>query len=190
MEISKKDSLQLYLQYTKHLPATTEEKDPVLILVTNHARRKKRLLLREMVEAVERFSQQQNISKEEALTVNECHRTWHTPDNPTKCTIPVVNAKALLYNVNLSTFQYQMIRNVVFPDIDKCKVLFHSEITSCSNPVRITSLLYQTASSLVKLNSSDGDVNRSYHLVGKFGVDRFGSHKIHQQLIKADIAKK
>lgn len=77
-------------------------------------KKKERLLLREMVEAVERFSQKQNISKEEALrmTVNECHRTWHTPDNQTKCPIPVVDAAALLYNVNLSTSQYQMIRTV------------------------------------------------------------------------------
>ena len=102
---------------------------PSVTLGDQPCKKKERTLLRGMVEAVERFAQEQNISKEEALqmTVDECHRIWHTPNNPSKCTIPVVDATALVYNVNLSTSQYQMIRTVclkhemVFP-VKHCSI--------------------------------------------------------------------
>ena len=115
---------------------------PTVNLRDQPCKKKKHLLLKEMVEAVEKFSQEQNISKEEALTltVDECHRIWRGKDNPPWKTIPTVEATALIYNVNLSTSQYQMIRtaclkhDVVFPvrnDIDKCKSLYHPPISSC-----------------------------------------------------------
>ena len=46
------------------------------------------------------------------------------------------------------------------------------------------SILGETASSLIQLNApnnTEGDVK--YSMVGKFGVDGSGSHKVRQQLI-------
>ena len=83
--------------------------------------------------------------------------------------------------------------DVVFPvrnDIDKYKSLFHPPISSCQlkSYVDVTSLLQETASSLMKMNSGH-EVSGSYHLVGKFGVDRSGSHKVRQQLIDVELAR-
>ena len=98
----------------------------------------------------------------------------------------------LLYNVNLSTNQYQMIRTVclkygiVFPTrntIDDLKETFHPEITSyqLKSSVRVKSLLGETSSSLIQLNApnnTEGDVK--YSMVVKFSVDGSGSHKVRQ----------
>ena len=158
--------------------------------------------MKEMVEAVEEFAERHKLAKEDVLqmTVDECNRTWHSSIKNTKCTIPVVEATALLYNVNLSTNQYQMIRTVclkygvVFPprnSIDNMKKMFHPEITSyqLKSSVDVTSLLDETVSSLIQLNKDPDTVDDGkYYLVGKFGVDGSGSHKIRQQLIDKTLA--
>ena len=73
---------------------------------------------------------------------------------------------------------------VVFPPrnrIDEVKKTFHPEISSyqLKSSVHITSLLDETAESLIKLNKTDDNTGGGiYYLVGKFGVDGSGSHKI------------
>ena len=100
----------------------------------------------------------------------------------------------------MSVHQYQMIRTlclpfgVVFPprnSIDKYKGTLHPEITSCQlkSSVCIKSLLDETVSSLVYLNKNAGsEENGEFRMVGKFGVDGSGSHKIRQQLIDTALA--
>ena len=52
---------------------------PTVNMSDQPCKKKKQLLLKEMVEVVEKFSQEQNISKEEALKlpVDECHPVWN-----------------------------------------------------------------------------------------------------------------
>ena len=139
--------------------------------------------MKEMVDAVEKFAVEQNILKEDALqmTVDECIRKWHTFINPTKCTISVADAAALMFNFNLSINQYQMIRTlclkhgVEFPTRNKvveCKRTYHPEITSyqLKSSVSVTSLLDETVSSLIKSNKKHVKNNGVYHLLGTFGV--------------------
>ncbi|KAH3737907.1 hypothetical protein DPMN_044505 [Dreissena polymorpha] len=55
----------------------------------------------------------------------------------------------------------------------------------------MTELIDQTATSLVNMakdSVADADLNGSFLLVGKFGVDGSGSHKIRQQLIDTSLA--
>ncbi len=134
------------------------------------------------------------------MVVEECNRAWHTDIAPSKCTIPDDDAVAMMYNINLSSNQYQMLRtmclphNVIFPTrntINGIKTKFYPKITSyqLKAAVEITELIDQTTTSIVYLaqnentNSSD-----TFHLLGKFGVDGSGSHKIHRQLIYASLA--
>ena len=67
--------------------------------------------------------------------------------------------------------------------IIECKKMHHSEITShkLTSFVNDTCLLYETVSSIIQMNKGK-DVG-IYSLLGRFGVEGSGSHKIRQQLI-------
>jgi hypothetical protein len=132
------------------------------------------------------------------MLIDECNRTWHSSVAPTKCTIPDDDAVVMIYNVNLSTNQYQMLRTlclphgVVFPirnTVDAAKKNFHPHITSyqLKASVEITEMMDQTGASLVKLASSNVDGGDTFHW-WVFGVDGSGSHKIRQQLINTSLA--
>ena len=133
------------------------------------------------------------------MTVEACKRAWKSPPDQAKATIPVADATALIFNVNLSTTQYQMIRTIclkhglVFPtrnDIDTQKKLYHPMITStqlksCVSP---GDLLDETALALIKMVGYDNGNGKAFRLLGKFGVDGSGSHKIRQQIVDAELA--
>ena len=84
--------------------------------------------------------------------------------------------------------------NVVFPtrnDVDGAKVKFHPPITSyqLKSEVNVKDLLKETADSVVDLSSAAEDTTGTvFTLVGKFGVDGSGSHKIRQQNIDTALA--
>lgn len=175
-------------------PSTTLGGEPCM--------KKQRTILKSMVENIESFAENQNLTKEDALKriIDECNRKWNSSVQPQKSTIPVPDATALMYNVNLSVHQYQTIRTVcllfgvVFPprnSIDAYKRTLHPDITSfqLKSSVNIKSLLDETASSLIQLNKSAGrEETGEFRMVGKFGVDGSGSHKIRQQLIDTALA--
>lgn len=188
-------------------PAPDEKKTrgrPSKTLADAPCLKKRRSILNEAVMCIENFANEQKLSNEEALrmVVEECNRTWHTDIGPNKCTIPDDDAVAMIYNINLSSSQYQMFRtlclphNVIFPTrktIDAIKKKFHPTITShqLKASVEMTELIDQTATSLVNMakdSVADADLNGSFLLVGKFGVDGSGSHKIRQQLIDTSLA--
>ena len=176
---------------------------PPVVLGDSPCLKKTRSILSEAISNIEQFATDQNVSKEKALqmVVDECCRTWHLSSSnalSTKATIPVVEATALIYNVNISTNQYQMIRtlclphNVVFPirnTIDNSKSAFHPPITSCQikSSVDIKMLLDETACALIELSNKDVISGGKYELVGKFGADGSGSHKIRQQVIDTSL---
>ena len=178
---------------------------PSLTLGDKPCLKVERNTLKVMVQAVEKFATEQNITKEEALqkTVDACYRTWNTTvSRPAKSSMPVFDATAMMFNVNLSTQQYQMIRTlclehgIVLPprnDVDNCKKKYHPEITSTQlkSSVEPTALLDETVSALVRLNKNgnhDDAGRKVYRMVGKFGADGSGSHKIRQQLVDEVLA--
>ena len=190
--------------YSVNSPPSDEKKSrgrPNVTLADAPCLKKMRTILKEAVLAIETFAMEQNVAKEEALRMvtDECHRTWHTDVTPRECTITVHDAVALVYNVNISMNQYQMLRtlclphHVVFPtrnSIDAAKSRFHPAITSyqLKSSVDIKELVDQTAASIVNLSNASADSGGSLQLVGKFGVDGSGSHKIRQQLIDTSLA--
>ena len=155
----------------------------------------------EMVSKIEEFAKRNDISKEDALqlTVDECKRKWKIKEDKKEWSIPPVEACALLYNMNLSKLQYQMMRTIClkygfeFPTqntIDQLKRTFHPPIKSfqLKAMVDIKSLLEETASSLMTLHVNKEELNGSFLMVGKFGVDGSGSHKIRQQIVDESLA--
>ena len=75
-------------------------------------------------------------------------------------------------------------------DIDTQKKLYHPMITStqlksCVSP---GDLLDETALALIKMVGYDNGNGKSFRLLGKFGVDGSGSHKIRQQIVDAELA--
>ena len=146
-------------------PAKRKQGRPSAVLGDDPCRKLCRSMMKEMVDALEEFATKHHLSKEDALqmTVDECNHVWRSTSNKAKCSIPVDEACALLYNANLSSNQYQMLRtvclkyDVTFPTrnaIDQLKNTFHPEITSyqLKSSVDIKSLLCKTASSLIGLN--------------------------------------
>ena len=79
--------------------------------------KKTRLILKDVVDCIEQFAINQHVSRENVLNmvIEECHRVWHIAQKPFKCQIPEIDATAMIYNVNLSTKQYQMIRTLCLP---------------------------------------------------------------------------
>ena len=82
--------------------------------------------------------------------------------------------------------------HVIFPvrnDVDKVKSNYHPPIKSfqLKAEVDIKDLVLETATSLIKLSEGRQE-GAALDLVGKFGVDGSGSHKIRHQLINAALA--
>lgn len=158
-------------------------------------------ILQEAVKYIEGYAAEQNISKEEALSMisNECKRVWKYREEKPKGSMSVDDATALIYNVNLSSRQYQMIRSLCLPhgllfptrnDVDKFKKSLHPPIFSCQikSSVDFDHLLRDTARSLIDLQFLDSQtqalaVQKQFSLVGKFGIDGSGAHKIRHQII-------
>ena len=196
--ISNWENTEFYMHIDK------EEKRPrgrqVLTLADTPCLKRSRSLLQGPVSYIEEFAIEQGVSKEEALRMvfDECNRTWHSSISVSSKLLPVDDAVALIYNVNLSLQQYQMIRTlclphgIVFPTrntIDDAKIQFHTPITSfqLKSSVDPRALIDQTVAALFELCKITPDVNGKYNLIGKFGVDGSGSHKIRQQLIDTSL---
>ena len=155
-------------------------------------------ILRKQVLDLESFATEQNISKEVALKmlVDECNRLWKRKEPAAKSSMPVSDATALLYNINLSVHQYQLLRtlslphNIIFPvrnSIDLAKKNYHPPILSheLKSSVDIKELLKETGKALLQISNISFS-NNQYTMVGKFGIDGSGSHKIRHQLVDAD----
>ena len=100
-------------------------------------------ILKPKAEELEKFAAGQKISNEEALKmlISECNRKWKLNANvdKVKASIPLLDAAAMIYNVNLSTNQYQTIRSICLPfnihfpirnEVDRMKARFHPPIFS------------------------------------------------------------
>ena len=114
--------------------------------------------------------------------------------------MPVEDATAMIYNVNLSLNQYQMIRSLCLPykfhfptrnNINAHISIYHPPVKSfeLKSEVNIIQLLSETSQSLLELSSNSRDVVISdLKLIGKFGLDGSGSHKVRHQLINKSNA--
>ena len=101
-----------FFEFVPPSDETKKQRGPSVTLGDAPCLKKTRSILKDVVTCVEQFAAEQKITKEDALqmVVDECNRTWHASISPTKCTIPDVDATALVYKVSLSSHQYQMIR--------------------------------------------------------------------------------
>ena len=196
----KKEIFFQYIPPDEKIADSVKKGRPYVTLSNEPCLKKSRSILKKMVDAVEAFATEQKIAREDALDliVEECNRSWNTSIISTKVSIPELDATALVYNLDLSIHQYQMLRTlclshgVSFPvrnAIDKVKKTLHPDITSyqLKSSVNPTSLLQETAASLVKISKTE-EIGGTFHLIGKFGVDGSGSHKIRQQLIETSLA--
>ena len=139
------------------------------------------------------------MTREKALEliVSKCNRLWKF-ENAIRKELPLSDAVGLMYNANLSTSQYQMVRTsflphgLIFPtrnNIQSAKKIFHPQIISqeVKSSVHMGELLEETALSLIRVSNcavQDGD---TFKVIGKFGVDGSGSHKLRHQLINENL---
>ena len=84
----------------------------------------------------------------------------------------------------------KLTKLLIFPTrnaIDSFKNTLHPPILSCELKCSVSfkMLLEETARALIYLNTSTDPSHghNHFHLTGKFGVDRSGSHKIRHQII-------
>ena len=175
---------------------------PISCLGDGPSPKKSRTILSDAVRFIENFACNQNVSKEEALDMisAECERVWKKKSTKPEAALPLIDATALIYNVNLSCNQYQMLRSICYPHglifptrntIDSMKTTLHPQILSCElkASVDFEMLLADTAKSLISLHFQNTPHDQDdICLTGKFGVDGSGSHKIRQQLINIEKA--
>lgn len=170
-------------------------------LSENPGSKTKSLIWKEKVVEFEEFAESQNVSNTEALNsfVQECYKKWKVKLAKKKVELPVIEATALIYNVNLSIGQYQAIRSLclpfglVFPPrnkIDAIKGSLHPEITSheMKASVNLVELLDETAVALANMQMFQVEPHTSLTLLGKFGLDGSGGHKIRQQSVNEQLA--
>ena len=174
---------------------------PSLTLGDDPCAKTARNILKEQVECIELFAKEQNISNSDALDklVAECRRKWKTSEVKKMNAVPVESATAIMYCLNLSTNQYQLLRtmclthDIDFPkrnDIDDYKKSLHPPIKSLElkAAVEMDILLHETSSALVKLNAKHVvQEGTSYKVIGKFGVDGSGAHKLRHQKIASEL---
>lgn len=159
-----------------------------------------RSIMSENVLQLEEFAHRENITREDALEmlIGECKRKWKV-NKVEKCYLPEIDATALIYNINLSITQYQMLRSIclpyqmVFPvrnQIDVIKKTLHPPILSqeIKSSVDMKALLNETVVALLSLNKAKLIERNSFTVLGKFGVDGSGSHKVRHQLVDADAS--
>ena len=175
---------------------------PSAVLGESPCRKTARSILKEAVSFIEQFASDQSISKEHALDLvsKECRKEWGTPcEEVKKHKVPCDVATAMIYNMNISTRQYQMQRTISLPyvtfpsrnEIGLSKESYHPKIFSFQLKacVDLKDLLAETALALLDLTSFNySHYPSSIKMIGKFGADGSGSHKIRQQLVDAEIA--
>ena len=150
-------------------------------------------ILDSIIKQIEDASTEQNIESQLLLNkLVERSQTKWGKEKQTRTVVPVEDACAMIYNVNLSLQQYQKIRiirkefgNDLPPrnEIDMykktlmCEFKVESTKTSCEFYT-----LKETIESLIKINSVSLSDDDNVHVDGKLGIDGSGSHQIHHQL--------
>ena len=112
-----------------------------------------------------------------------------------KAKVPLEAGCALIYNINMSSNQYQKLRQSLLPydvelptreNIDEYKQLLQPELSESSALkccCSLKDLVVQTTKALVNSCAQDlfsSDTNE-LHVLSKFGLDGSGSHKIRHQ---------
>ena len=103
------------------------------------------------------------------MLTKECERHWKTKAVKQPAKMPVEDATAMIYNVNLSLNQYQMIRSLCLPykfhfptrnNINAHKSIYHPPVKSfeLKSEVNIIQLFSETSQSLLELSSNSRDV--------------------------------
>ena len=144
------------------------------------------------LESINTFAEEQGLSREEALDiiVDECKRRWKI-----KCvkknSVPIETCTSLMFNIGLSISQYQMLRTICLPyvhfatrnAVDVFKNNLHPVIESkeIKAAVNMGELQQQTFQAICSDKQLEGD--GKFKVLGKFGLDGSGAHKIRHQSI-------
>ena len=174
---------------------------PVTKLCDEPCIKTSRKILRDQIDHLEEFAKEQKISKMSALQMLICHRIWHkgTLDQSQPASIPVIDAVALINNINLSMQQYQTLRSTCLPfginfptrnRIDLAKGSLHPPIATCQikSSVDMKDMLTETGQALLSQTKIVGNEAKKFVIIGKFGCDGSGSHKVRHQRIYIEDA--
>ena len=167
-------------------------------LSDNPGQRTENKILDPIIKQLEDLAEQQNIDPQVLLNklVERSNTKWGK-EKQTKSVVPVLDACAMIYNINLSLPQYQKIKSILADfgialpprnDIDDfkktlmCEFTVEATKTSCKFHV----LLKDTIVSLLNVNGVDITENDCIQVEGKIGIDGSGSHQIRHQLAEDD----
>ena len=107
--------------------------------------------------------------------------------------MPVKAACAMIYNINWSINQYQETRVILkqykflLPikndiDVHKKTLIPPNSVTETSTPCEFLTMIKQTVSALIDLNTLEAMTSRNYYkLDSKFGLNESGLHQIQKQ---------
>ena len=180
------------------VPSVVGPGRPKKRLSDNPVRKTENSILDRLLESIEQFAEQECVPPQTLLQklVQRSKEKWDKePTEPSgKCHVPVTDACAMMFNINLSVQQYQKLRtylmehSIYLPprnEVDSYKKTLQCEFkveatkTSCSFPVlfndTVGALLSQQSTSFL----GEGDVVK---VEGKIGIDGSGSHQIRHQL--------
>ena len=160
----------------------------------NPCTKTQREILSGIVANIEDFAANQGVSLFDALDkiVEECKRKWKVKDVTHKACLPDVAVVALVHNVGLSLAQYQMIRTICLPYMNfptknivcALKSRYHPKITSLAikSSVNMQELHEDALHGLLDVLGTVPGNDDCFNLIGKFGLDGSGGHKIRHQL--------
>lgn len=158
------------------------------------AKRKKNILI-DQVYAIEQFAVEQGVSRRDALDmiVERCNKKWKVSKMSENVEVPMRTACAMIYNVNLSVNQYQLLRmlllghNVYLPtrnnvNVFKNQLVPDLKVDLIKTACNINQLLVSTSKAILDEKAVSLNTASHVHMIGKFGLDGSGSHQIRHQL--------
>ena len=158
-------------------------------------------ILDPIIAQLEKHAAVQNVDPGVLLDklVDRSRKKWREKEKKEKAVksvVPLADACAMIYNVNLSLHQYQKIRTILvefgiplptrndvhtFKNDLMCSFMVESTKTSCEFSI----LLKDTVESLFNVNNIIISNNDCIEVDGKLGIDGSGSHQIRHQLAEA-----
>ena len=172
----------------------TETGRPKKRLSDNPGAKTENKILDTIIKQIEDAATDQNIEPQLLLNkLVERSQTKWGKEKQTKKDVPVEDACAMIYNVNLSLQQYQKLRiiqkkfGIELPprneiDIQKKELMCEFKVESTKTSCEFDALLKGTIESLIKINSVSLSDDDNVHVEGKVGIDGSGSHQIRHQL--------
>ena len=182
----------------KDVASGTDAGRPKKRLSDNPGDKTENKILDSIIQQIEEAASEQNVDPQLLLNklVLRSQCKWGREKQITK-DLPVEDACALVYNLNLSIQQYQKLcihmkdfgieiptRNDI--DVQKKKLMCEYKVESTKTYCDFDILVTDTVQSLIKLHTISLSTDDHIHVEGKLGIDGSGSHQIRHQLAEND----